>query len=232
MLGRIHTIEWYHIIEIAPGVVTPGRYDPKPYLETMGFPVDLAGKTVLDIGAHDGFFSFEAEKRGAQRVVALDRHPPEHTGFALAHELLGSRAEYVPGSVYDLSPDIHGTFDVVLFLGVLYHLRHPLLAFEKIHQVCRESLLVESHVLDNDFLYNQEHIPLERMHPLLSGSPLMQFYPHDELYHDGSNWWAPTTECLRLMIESCGFHAELAGHWSDRAAFRASRVEFFPPYWY
>jgi tRNA (mo5U34)-methyltransferase len=232
IVERILAIEWYHMIEVAPAIVTPGRYDPKPLLDAMGFPEDLQGKTVLDIGAYDGFFTFEAEKRGAMRVVGLDRHPAGHNGFALAHELLGSKAEYMVGSVYDLSPEIHGTFDVVLLLGVLYHLRHPLLALEKIHSVCRDFLLVESHVLDQDFLHAGQPIPLETLHPLLKGSPLMQFYPNDELYGDASSWWAPTIECLRLMIESCGFRAELAGHWADRAAFRAHRYEFSPPYWY
>jgi hypothetical protein len=61
---------------------------------------------------------------------------------------------------------------------------------------------------------------------------VMQFYPNDELNDDWSNWWAPTAECLRLMIESCGFDAELSGRWADRAAFRAYRLEFAPPYWY
>lgn len=229
---KIRAIEWYHVIEVAPGIVTPGRYDPKPLLDVMGFPTDLKGKTVLDIGAYDGFFTFEAERRGALRVVGLDRHPAEQQGFALAHQLLGSKAEYQVGSVYDLSPEVHGIFDVVLLLGVLYHLRHPLLALEKIHRVCRECLLVESHVLDEDFVHDGRHSPLATLHPLLETAPMMQFYPHDELVGDASNWWAPTVECLRLMLESCGFRAELAGHWSDRAAFRADRLEFSPPYWY
>jgi tRNA (mo5U34)-methyltransferase len=155
-----------------------------------------------------------------------------HKGFALAHELLGSKAEYMVGSVYNLSPEVHGTFDVVLLLGVLYHLRHPLLALEKIHTVCHETLLVESHVLDNDFLHAGQAMPLEVLHPFLKGSPLMQFYLDDELKHDRSNWWAPTVECLRVIIESCGFHAELAGQWVNRAAFRAQRHEFSLPFWY
>jgi tRNA (mo5U34)-methyltransferase len=232
IVKRIHAIDWYHIIEVAPGIVTPGRYNPMPLLNTMGFPVDLRGKTVLDIGAYDGFFTFEAEKRGAKRVVALDRHPPTHKGFALARELLGSKAEYVEGSVYDLSPEVHGTFDVVLFLGVLYHLRHPLLALEKIHAACQETLLLESHVLDPHFLYLGREMSLETLNPLLKDAPLMQFYPTDELHHDWSNWWAPTIECLRLMIESSGFRVELCSHWADRAAFRAFRDEFSPSYWY
>ena len=232
ILRKIHAIEWYHVIEVGEGITTPGRYNPQPLLETMGFPDDLQGKTVLDIGAYDGFFSFEAEKRGAARVVAMDRHPAEHKGFALARELLRSNVTYIPGSVYDLSPETHGTFDVVLFLGVLYHLRHPLLALEKIHSVCREFALVESHVLDQAFLYNGHSIPLEHVHPLLTESPIMQFYPGEELGQDASNWWAPTVECLRCMLETSGFQATLTGRWVDRAAFRALRLDFVPPFWY
>jgi len=232
ILRKVSSTEWYHAIEVAPGIVTPGRYNPKPFLNLMGFPEDLSGKSVLDIGAYDGFFTFEAEKRGAKRVVALDRHPATHLGFALAHELVNSRAEYVIGSVYDLSPETHGVFDVVLFFGVLYHLRHPLLALDKIHSVCREYTLIESQVLDQSFIHEGEVVPLRSIHPWLVDSPIMQFYPNNELNNDWSNWWAPNVECLRLMLETSGFRAELTGHWGHRAAFKGTRVEFTPPHWY
>jgi tRNA (mo5U34)-methyltransferase len=232
VLRKVHAMEWYHAIEVAEGITTPGRYNPQPLLNTMGFPQDFQGKTVLDIGTYDGFFSFEAERRGAARVVAMDRHPAGHKGFALAHELLRSHVTYSVGSVYDLSPETHGTFDVVLFLGVLYHLRHPLLALDKIHSVCREFAFVESHVLDHAFIHEGQAIPLEHLHPLLTRAPLMQFYPGDELGQEPSNWWAPTVECLRLMLETSGFHATLTGHWGSRAAFRASRFDFAAPFWY
>jgi tRNA (mo5U34)-methyltransferase len=232
VLRKVHAMEWYHAIEVAEGITTPGRYNPQPLLNTMGFPQDLQGKTVLDIGTYDGFFSFEAERRGAARVVAMDRHPAGHKGFALAHELLRSHVTYSVGSVYDLSPETHGTFDVVLFLGVLYHLRHPLLALDKIHSVCREFAFVESHVLDHAFIHEGQAIPLEHLHPLLTRAPLMQFYPGDELGQEPSNWWAPTVECLRRMLDTSGFHATLTGHWGSRAAFRASRLDFAAPFWY
>lgn len=232
IVKRVNSLEWYHAIEIAPGIVTPGRYNPKPLLETMGFPKDLTGKTVLDIGTYDGYFTFEAERRGAKRVVAYDRHPADHLGFATAHELVGSKAEYVIGSVYDLSPETHGVFDVVLFLGVLYHLRHPLLALDRIHSVCREILFVESHVLDESFLYQGQFKPLRKVSPLLTDSPVMQFYPGKELNNDWSNWWSPSIECVRLMLETSGFRPRLTGRWSMRAAFWAERVEFEPPHWY
>ena len=232
ILRKVDSIEWYHAIEVAPGIVTPGRYNPKPFLDLMGFPKDLTGKTVLDIGAYDGFFTFEAERRGAKRVVAMDRHPAGHLGFALAHELSGSKAEYVIGSVYDLSPETHGTFDVVLFFGVLYHLRHPLLALDKIHNICREYTLVETHVLDQYFIHQGEISPLEKLHLWLKDSPIMQYYPNNELNNDWSNWWAPNIQCLRTMLDTSGFRAELMGEWGGRAAFKATRVDFTPPHWY
>jgi tRNA (mo5U34)-methyltransferase len=226
VLKRINAIEWYHVIEVAPGLLTPGRSNPKALLSVMGFPEDFTGKTVLDIGAYDGFFTFEAEKRGAKRVLALDRHPADYKGFALARELLNSKAEYAIGSVYDLSPETHGVFDVVLLLGVLYHLRHPLLAIEKIHSVCRELFFIESRILPRKL------IPLDWILGLGS-TPIMQFFPTDELNKDYSNWWSPNIECLRLMLETSGFRAKLAGRWADRVAFKASRLDFTrPPAWY
>lgn len=223
---------WYHIMELAPGVVTPGIYDPRERLERMGFPADLSGKSVLDIGAYDGFFSFEAERRGARRVLAVDRHPVDHLGFSLARDVLGSRVEYRMGSVYDLAAETFGCFDVVMFAGVFYHLRHPLLALDRIHGVCREYLFLETHVLDSDFLHEGRRTPLGEMHPDLPGSALLQFYPYDELNGDPSNWFAPTVRCVELMLHNAGFRPTLAGRWADRASFVAHREEFAHPYWY
>lgn len=229
---KINSKEWYHAIEVAPGITTPGRYNPKPYLDTMGFPNDFTEKTVLDIGCYDGFFSFEAERRGAKRVLATDRHPPDHCGFSIAHKLIGSNVEYNIASVYDLSPEIHGTFDVVLFLGVLYHLRHPILALEKIHSVCKEYAFVETHVLDNNLIYNQAHFKLKNLHPALVETSIMQFYPNGELNNDVSNWIAPNIKCVEQMLASSGFTPKIAGRFGDRVSFLAYREEFTQPYWY
>ena len=105
---------------------------------------------VLDIGARDGFFTFEAERAAAREVVALDNESPHNTGFAIAAELLGSKATYVTENVYSLNPERYGRFDLVLFLGVIYHLRHPLLALDRIHDVCSPEalLLLETHMID------------------------------------------------------------------------------------
>src|SRR5690606_4371760 len=85
---------WYHQIELAPGIVTPGVNDSAYTLARLDFPDDLSGKRAIDIGARDGFFSFELERRGAE-VLAVDMMPREQTGFAVAADVLGSKVEYV-----------------------------------------------------------------------------------------------------------------------------------------
>jgi tRNA (mo5U34)-methyltransferase len=89
---------WYHRIEVAPGIVTPGINDSPAALRALGLPDDLTGRRVLDIGTRDGFFAFECERRGAE-VVAVDAAPLEHTGFAIAARLLGSKVRYEQRSI-------------------------------------------------------------------------------------------------------------------------------------
>ena len=229
---RIGRRSWYHKMELAPGIETPGAYAPGPLLETIGFPEDLTGKTVLDIGARDGFFSFEAERRGAARVLACDLNPAEDMGFATAREILGSKVEFTVCSVYDLDPERHGCFDVVLFLGVFYHLRHPLLALDRIHALCREWLLIESHVLDQQFIQDGEITPLAEISPRLPGSNILQFYPSDELAADSTNWFAPTTACMEQMVRTSGFVPQRTSEFHDRAAVLARWKPFTRPAWY
>jgi len=141
-LERIGSRQWYHSIEIEPGLVTPGAHpleELRQELDHLKLPPSLEGLSVLDIGAWDGFFSFEAERRGAERVVAYDVTPEDYFGFSTAKELLGSKVDYVQGSVYELNKETVGTFDVVLFVAVLYHLRYPLLALDRIRDICRGS---------------------------------------------------------------------------------------------
>src|SRR5690349_16445626 len=120
---------WYHCIEVAPGIVTPGVDRTAYNIQHMNLPQDLAGKRVLDIGACDGFYSFECERRGAAEVIAIDGNPA--TGFGVARELLDSQVPFYQMNLYDLRPETFGQFDLVLCLGVLYHLRHLLLGLER-----------------------------------------------------------------------------------------------------
>jgi tRNA (mo5U34)-methyltransferase len=129
--AEVAKLRWWHRIDLGQGIIMPGTDDSPRKLARLGMPKDLTGKSVLDIGAWDVFFSFEAEKRGASRVVAIDElwkgkdGGPIKYGFNLAHRTLNSRVESRHIGVHDLDAADIGTFDLVLFLGVLYHVRDP-----------------------------------------------------------------------------------------------------------
>jgi tRNA (mo5U34)-methyltransferase len=194
LAARVEAIRWYHTIDLGGGVVTKGVDDTPLRLARLDLPSSFTGLTVLDIGAWDGFFSFEAERRGAARVVAADHfswHGPgwgSKAGFELARQALGSKVEDVDIDVMDLSPERIGQFDVVFFLGVLYHLRHPLLALEHIASVTRQRLFVETVV---------DMVGIAR--------PAMAFYRDRELNNDPTNWWAPNVPALHAMLRDVGF---------------------------
>src|ERR1700733_10975393 len=147
LADRVHSRFRYHSIELPDGSVLPGLQPVEHLrwrLDLFGLPEDLRGKRVLDVGAWDGWFSFECERRGAQ-VVAVDC--VELDTFLEARELLGSKVQYLTLDVTELSARRLGRFDVVLFLGVLYHLRHPLLGLEKVVELCTDTALIESFVI-------------------------------------------------------------------------------------
>jgi tRNA (mo5U34)-methyltransferase len=185
---------WYHSFLLPDGTHLEGilplnalqwRWSRYP------FPAILNGKRVLDIGAWDGWFSFEAERRGAQ-VTAIDC--VEVPNFLDIHRRLGSRVDYRILDFYEL-PEAHlGTFDYVLFLGVLYHLKHPLLALETVCGLTTDIAIVESFVTDGDNW--REHI---------ADVPTMEFYETDELGNQLDNWIGPSVGCLLAMCRAAGF---------------------------
>jgi tRNA (mo5U34)-methyltransferase len=194
--AAVEALEWHHTIDLGGGVVTPGRDASQANLARIQMPRSLAAKTVLDIGAWDGFYSFEAERRGAERVVAMD-YPvwrnasghPSKAGFEFARRALESSVEDVFLDVMELSPErVGGMFDVVLFLGVLYHVRHPLLALEKVFSVSGDLLILETHVA---------RIGTRR--------PAMIFYPGAELDWDETNWWGPNESAVVAMLREVGY---------------------------
>ncbi len=198
---EVNALPWHHSIDLGNGVVTPGGEKcTAEKLERIGMPEDLTGRTVLEIGAWDGFFSFEAERRGAARVLATDyfcwdgqdpyglRGPGRKASFDLAHRVLDSRVESMRVDVFDISPETVGRFDLVLFLGVLYHMRHPLLALERVAAVTADMLILETHV---DMLHCRR--------------PAMAFYPGDELARDGTNWCGPNPAMVEAMLKTVGF---------------------------
>ena len=145
---EVEMIKWWHRIDLGRGIVTPGVDVTPQRLAEIRMPEILSGFTVLDIGAWDGFFSFEAEKRGARRVLATDSFCwtgggwGTKAGFELARRALRSKVEDKWIEVLDLSPDTVGVFDLVLFLGVLYHMKHPLLALERVASVTGRHLIM------------------------------------------------------------------------------------------
>lgn len=227
--------EWYHSIQLAPGVVTPGRAPLASWeaeLRSLQLP-DLQGKSVLDIGAYDGFFSFAAERLGAARVVALDHYvwfadmagymrdwriarrggvpipaphetkhwrPEELPGrrpFDAARSVLGSKVQPAVGDFMTMDLETLGRFDVVLFLGMLYHLEDPLGAVRRVAQVTKEDGLC---VIETE----ATEIPG-------SGKrALCEFFPGQELNNDASNWWAPNRAALLGMCRAAGFSAPRA----------------------
>ena len=211
--SRVKAIRWYHTIDLGGGVVTPGIDDSPQRLARVQLPRSLDGLSVLDIGAWDGFFSFECERRRASRVVAADYYSwhgagwGTKAGFTLAREVLGSTVEDVDIDVMDLSPERVGSFDLVLFLGVLYHLRHPFLALERVASVARDRLILETVVDMTGF-----------------SRPAMAFYPDRELNHDPTNWWGPNVPAVRGMLRSLGFEQVDTVTKMPNAAYRGARA--------
>ena len=194
---------WYHTVELPGGVTTPGIFDHRPYLAYYGLPADLRGRTVLDVGAASGFFTFELERRGA-RVTATDLptwkahdfsagYTPElgaakadeylHEPFLLARHALGSRAERIMTSIYDLSPEATGTFDLVFCGSVLIHVSDPATALRRVQSVTREAAIIATVVYP------------------ANPDPVALFTGHLK----GDTWWVPTRAALEAMVASAGF---------------------------
>ena len=213
---KADSIRWYHRIDLGQGVVTRGVDNSPERLARVQLPLDLSGRSVLDVGAWDGFFSFEAERRRASRVVATDHYAWHGTGwgtgqgkagFELARTVLNSRVEDVDIDVMDLSPERVGSFDVVLLLGVLYHLPHPLLALQRVASVTRHLLILETVV---------DMVGLSR--------PAAAFYPDRELNDDPTNWWGPNHAAVAGMLRSAGFARVEVMTPPKSAGFRLARA--------
>ena len=205
---------WYHTLEVAPGITTPGWFDLRPIVDRMPWP-DVRGKRCLDVGTSDGFLAFELERRGAAEVVATDLSdhelwdwpahlrargveylravagPQKGVGLKVAREILGSSVETVDVSAYDLSPETVGEFDVVVCGSLLLHLREPLRALMSIRSVCREQFLCTNQI-DVGLTIAGRRAPLARFHGT----------------SDECQWWVPNPAGHRQMLQSVGFTVE------------------------
>lgn len=212
---KVRDRSWYHTIDLPDGTSTPGYFDTRAVPDLVEWPQGLRGGRCLDVGTFDGFWAFEMERRGATEVVALDIDDPaaldwsydERTrgpdrirawgsqrgpGFTDAASRLGSRAQRLVCSVYDLDPAVHGTFDVVLCGAILLHLRDPIKAMERMRSVCSgEVVFVEA--LEPVLELVARRVPCARFAPLTD------------------QWWRPNKLGLLRMIRVAGFEVTWVG---------------------
>jgi SAM-dependent methyltransferase len=201
---QVEAVPWYHTLDLGNGLVTRGFYDHRPYLPYYGLPEDLTGKTALDVGAASGFFSFEMERRGA-KVTAVDLpawldhdfgpcYVPDQTPeeglhylrdpILLARQALGSRIEKVEMTIYDLSPETVGTYDLVFCGSLLLHLTDPIRALWRLQSVTREQAIIATAIRPDN-----------------GNEPLALFVGH----HRGDTWWLPNRVSFAAMVRSAGF---------------------------
>jgi tRNA (mo5U34)-methyltransferase len=196
LLARAKQYYWFHSIDLGNRVITAGSKSVEVLgaeAEAVFGPLELRGKSVLDIGAWNGYFSFEAKRRLAARVLATDHFcwTPEINGratFELARAALNLEIEELDIDVPDLTPERIGQFDVTLFLGVFYHLVDPIRALQNLAALTKEVAVIET------------HLDLHDLEP-----PAMVFYPGTELGNDPSNWWGPNRRCVEALLKLVGF---------------------------
>jgi tRNA (mo5U34)-methyltransferase len=202
---------WFHNLELNGVRTAPDHFlGDYPAIKWRSFahaiPQDLRGRSVLDIGCNGGFYSIEMKRRGAARVVGIDSDEDYLAQARFAAEVTGHEIEFRLLSVYDAGA-LRERFDIVLFLGVLYHLRHPLLALDLIHEhVARDMLIFQSMQrgaatvtpIAEDYDFND-------MEPFdAPGWPKLHFVER-RYAHDSTNWWVPNRACAEAMLRSSGF---------------------------
>lgn len=199
---------WHHRFEIAPGVITPGSYDPRFLLDKMDLPEDLSGQRVLDIGPSDGFFSLNLRRRGAQ-VTAVDYRPKDLHGFGVMERISGLEFDYRQSNLYDITHQAFGTFEIVVFFGVLYHLPDMMKALSIVRSVCSGQLFLETHCA-------------VELTPEISAA---RYYREASLNKDLTNFWSPNVLCLNDMLHDAAFDVERGETWdkADRY-FAACRI--------
>lgn len=209
---KIQTLgPWFHNLRLRGIETAPehflGNY-PEVKFESFraALPEDMTGKSVLDIGCNAGFYSFEMKRRGAARVLGIDTDPGYLRQARFAAEVTGMDVEFRQLAVWEVA-QLGERFDLVIFMGVLYHLRHPLLALDLIHEhVAKDMLLFQSmqrgsrEIADvaEDYDFN-ESAPFDE-----PGYPKLHFIER-RYSHDETNWWVPNRACTEAMLRSAGF---------------------------
>ncbi len=216
-LALVQTVNWYHAFELRPGLTTPGTSDfsSKQVADALKIPGDLRGKRGLDIGAWDGPLTFELERRGAT-AFALDIQDPTRVGFDVARKVLQSDATHYQGSVYQLPCEQLHDLDIVALRGVYYHLKYPILAFERIAAALKmggalhfegEGLLNYAEDLDG----KPVKIDFAALHA--TKAPICLIYPNT--FKGASNWFIPTPACLTACMQAAGFEVKEMHTWTS-----------------
>jgi tRNA (mo5U34)-methyltransferase len=204
--------EWFHNIDLEGVQTAPNHFlgDYPSFKWRMfekSLPADITGKTVLDIGCNGGFYSIQMKRRGAAHVTAVDSDSRYLNQARFAAQVCGVNIEFRQMDVYEVAK-LRQKFDIVLFMGVLYHLRHPLLALDLLHEhVVQDTLVFQSLTRGS-----RDIAPVESNYPFSEtevfnqpGYPLMYFV-EQSYSNDPTNWWIPNRACVEAMLRSSGFH--------------------------
>jgi tRNA (mo5U34)-methyltransferase len=205
---------WFHNLELSGVQTAPNHFlGDYPRVKWRRFadsiPGDLSGMTVLDIGCNAGFYAIEMKRRRAERVVGIDYDDTYLAQARFAAEMCGADIEFKKLSVYDVGK-LRERFDIVLFMGVFYHLRHPLLALDLIREhVARDLFIFQSmqrgssevERLRDDYLFWEEEIFEQPGFPCL-------YFIEKSYSGDPTNWWIPNRACSEAMLRSAGFAIE------------------------
>jgi tRNA (mo5U34)-methyltransferase len=202
---------WFHNLALGGVQTAPDHFlgnSPVEHWRTFQdvVPSNLEGRTVLDVGCNAGFFSLRLKERGARRVVGIDSDPRYLAQARFAAEVAGLEIEFQRMSVYEV-PKLRERFDLVLFLGVLYHLRHPLLALDLLHEHVVGDLMVFQTMIRGSI----EARPVAADYPFAEREifehadfPKLHFIEH-KYAEDQTNWWIPNRACAEAMLRSAGF---------------------------
>ena len=205
---------WFHNLDLNGVRTAPEHFlGDFPQVKWARFrdalPADLSGRTVLDIGCNGGFYAIEMKRRGAARVLGIDIDDDYLAQARFAADVAGADIELRKMSVYDVAT-LGERFDIVFFIGVLYHLRHPLLALDLIHEhVARDMLVFQSMQRGSDRVlpvgrdYDFRETTIFNDH----GYPKLHFIEHSYA-HDPTNWWVPNRACAEAMLRASGFAIE------------------------
>lgn len=216
---------WFHRIDLGGGLYTKTKsVMGEPVDHPLGpwqtiqklIPRDLTGMTLLDVGCNAGFYAFEAKRRGAKRVLGVDGQRQHVRQGLFVRKVLGLEVEFRRLNVYELSPRAVGHFDITLALGLLYHLKHPILALENLYRVTKELLVIETAIMPPGETPKSFAYSFGAMKTILH--PLAYVENPPESKEQVFNWFLPGVEALMALLRNAGFaEVELIEEKDDRA---------------